>query len=231
MKKSSKSLLSLGLATLVLFSACDSDSKSASDLTLSNEKDSISYSLGMWAGAIMKKSGLTELNEELYLSAVKENLEGKETKMKQEAATAYLQAYFGKMEQKKSEGNLEAGKKFLESNKSKAGVITTPSGLQYEIISEGKGANPKAESTVTVNYKGTLIDGTVFDSSYDRGQPATFPLNQVIRGWTEGIPLMKVGSKYKFYIPSELGYGPGAQGNIKPNSVLIFEVELLDIAK
>jgi FKBP-type peptidyl-prolyl cis-trans isomerase FklB len=230
MKNSGKSLLSLGLATVVLFSSCSSD-KSAGDGKLSNEKDSVSYALGMWAGSIMKKSGLAELNEELYLSAVKQNLAGTETKMKQEDASAYLQTYFGKLEQKKGEGNLEEGRKFLESNKTKAGIVTTASGLQYEVIAEGKGANPKAESTVTVNYKGTLIDGTVFDSSYERGQPATFPLNQVIRGWTEGIPLMKEGAKYKFYIPSELGYGPSAQGKIKANSVLIFEVELLEVAK
>jgi len=230
MKNSGKSLLSLGLATVVLFSSCSND-KSAGDGKLSNEKDSVSYALGMWAGSIMKKSGLAELNEELYLNAVKENLAGTETKMKQEDASAYLQTYFGKLEQKKGEGNLAEGRKFLEANKTKAGIVTTASGLQYEVISEGKGVNPKAESTVTVNYKGTLIDGTVFDSSYERGQPATFPLNQVIRGWTEGIPLMKVGAKYKFYIPSELGYGPSAQGKIKANSVLIFEVELLEVAK
>jgi FKBP-type peptidyl-prolyl cis-trans isomerase len=229
MKNSGKSLLSLGLATLVLFSACSDDNKTASDVTLKDAKDSVSYSLGMWAGAIMKKSGLTELNEELYLGAVKENLAGSETKLKQEVATAYLQAYFGKLEQKKGEGNLEEGRKFLETNKTKTGVTTTASGLQYEVIKEGTGVNPKQEQIVTVNYKGTLIDGTVFDSSYDRGQPATFPLNQVIRGWTEGIPLMKVGGKYKFYIPSELAYGPSAQGNIKANSVLIFEVELLEV--
>lgn len=230
MKNSGKNLISLGLATAVLFSACGNE-KSTGDGKLSNEKDSVSYALGMWAGSIMKKSGLAELNEELYLNAVKENLAGTETKMKQEDATAYLQTYFGKLEQKKGEGNLAEGRKFLESNKTKAGVITTASGLQYEVITEGKGANPKAESTVTVNYKGTLIDGTVFDSSYERGQPATFPLNQVIRGWTEGIPLMKEGAKYKFYIPSELGYGPSAQGKIKANSVLIFEVELLEVKK
>lgn len=126
--------------------------------------------------------------------------------------------------------NAEIGIAFLAENAEREGVVATGTGLQYEVISEGDGASPTAEDTVRVHYHGTLIDGTVFDSSVDRGQPAEFPLNRVISGWTEGVQLMKVGSKYKFYIPSDLAYGPRATGSIKPNSTLIFEVELLDIA-
>lgn len=126
--------------------------------------------------------------------------------------------------------NAEIGIAFLAENAEREGVVTTGTGLQYEVISEGDGASPTAEDTVRVHYHGTLIDGTVFDSSVDRGEPAEFPLNRVISGWTEGVQLMKVGSKYKFYIPSDLAYGPRATGSIKPNSTLIFEVELLDIA-
>jgi len=230
MKNLSKSSIVIAFSSMIMVSACKDDKGSASgDTSFKNAEDSVSYCLGIWSGKTMKESGLVELNEDLFLNAVKETMDGKETKLKPEEATAFLQAYFGKLEKKKGEANLEEGKKFLESNKSKAGVKTTASGLQYEVITEGKGASPKAEETVTVNYKGTLLDGTVFDSSYDRGQPATFPLNQVIPGWTEGIPLMKVGAKYKFYIPSELAYGDRSQGKIKANSVLIFEVELLEV--
>jgi FKBP-type peptidyl-prolyl cis-trans isomerase len=130
------------------------------------------------------------------------------------------------------EKNKTEGETFLAKNKTRAGVKTTASGLQYEVEKEGTGPNPKATDTVTVNYKGTLMDGTTFDSSYDRGQPATFVLNQVIPGWTEGVQLMKPGGKYKFYIPSSLGYGEqGAGGVIGPNAPLVFEVELVSIGK
>jgi FKBP-type peptidyl-prolyl cis-trans isomerase len=122
-----------------------------------------------------------------------------------------------------------AGAAFLAENAQKVGVVTTASGLQYRVITEGSGSRPGPTDTVTVNYRGTLIDGTQFDSSYDRGQPATFPLNQVIAGWTEGLQLMTVGSTYEFVIPSQLGYGASGQGPIPPNAVLIFEVELLGI--
>ena len=127
--------------------------------------------------------------------------------------------------------SIAAGKKFLEENKLKEGVITTESGLQYEVIKMGKGAKPTATDKVKVHYHGTLTDGTVFDSSVDRGEPITFALNQVIPGWTEGVQLMPVGSKFRFYIPQELGYGARQAGSIPPYSTLIFEVELLGIEK
>ncbi|HLK28035.1 MAG TPA: FKBP-type peptidyl-prolyl cis-trans isomerase [Puia sp.] len=135
------------------------------------------------------------------------------------------------MKNEKAAANLKAGEDFLESNKKKAGVIALPSGLQYEVIAQGNGAKPSASNKVTCHYHGTLIDGTVFDSSVKRGQPATFPLNMVIKGWTEGLQLMPMGSKWRFFIPPNLGYGDRQVGShIGPNSTLIFEVELLGIS-
>ncbi len=135
-----------------------------------------------------------------------------------------------RMKNEKAAANLEAGNKFLEVNKQKAGVVSLPSGLQYEVITEGTGIKPLAKNKVTCHYHGTLIDGTVFDSSVKRGQPATFPLNMVIKGWTEGLQLMSVGSKWRFFIPPQLAYGDRQTGSdIGPNSTLIFEVELLGV--
>ena len=135
------------------------------------------------------------------------------------------------MKSEKSSANLKAGQVFLEANKQKPGVTTLPSGLQYEVITEGSGIKPGAKNKVTCHYHGTLTDGTVFDSSVKRGQPATFPLNMVIKGWTEGLQLMSVGSKWRFFIPPQLAYGDRQTGaHIGPNSTLIFEVELLDVS-
>lgn len=137
----------------------------------------------------------------------------------------------GLRNKEKAEQNLKAGEAFLEQNKDKEGVVTLPSGLQYLVLTEGDGPKPAATHRVTCHYHGTLIDGRIFDSSVQRGQPATFPLNQVIAGWTEGLQLMGVGSKYRFFIPSGLGYGARQVGSdIGPNSVLVFDVELLGIA-
>jgi FKBP-type peptidyl-prolyl cis-trans isomerase FklB len=135
------------------------------------------------------------------------------------------------LKNEKSSANLKAGQEFLETNKTKTGIVSLPSGLQYEVITEGHGAKPTSTSKVTCHYHGTLIDGTVFDSSVRRGQPATFPLNMVIKGWTEGVQLMPMGSKWRFFIPPQLAYGERQTGaHIGPNSTLIFEVELLGIS-
>ncbi len=162
-------------------------------------------------------------------------LKGSKVQMKPEEAQMYLQTTMQKIQEQKMErqfgANKTAGEKFLATNKSKAGVITTASGLQYEVIKKGNGPLPTDTSRVKVHYHGTLIDGTTFDSSIDRGEPAVFGVNQVIKGWTEALKLMPVGSKYKLYIPQELAYGGQDQGAIKPFSVLIFDVELLSIEK
>ena len=162
-------------------------------------------------------------------------LKGSTVQMKPEEAQMYLQTTMQKLQEQKMErqfgANKTAGEKFLATNKSKAGVITTASGLQYEVIKKGNGPLPTDTSRVKVHYHGTLIDGTTFDSSIDRGEPAVFGVNQVIKGWTEALKLMPVGSKYKLYIPQELAYGGQDQGAIKPFSVLIFDVELLSIEK
>lgn len=162
-------------------------------------------------------------------------LKGSKVQMKPEEAQMYLQTTMQKIQEQKMErqfgANKTAGEKFLATNKSKAGVITTASGLQYEVIKKGNGPLPSDTSRVKVHYHGTLIDGTTFDSSIDRGEPAVFGVNQVIKGWTEALKLMPVGSKYKLYIPQELAYGGQDQGAIKPFSVLIFDVELLSIEK
>ncbi|MEC7283749.1 MAG: FKBP-type peptidyl-prolyl cis-trans isomerase, partial [Pseudomonadota bacterium] len=142
-----------------------------------------------------------------------------------------LRAKQQEMAEQAAEKNIEAGLAYLEENGKKEGVVTTESGLQYEVLEEGEGASPEATDMVKVHYRGTLLDGTEFDSSYKRGEPAEFPLNRVISGWTEGVQLMKEGAKYRFHIPSELAYGARSTGAITPNSTLIFDVELLEVVK
>lgn len=199
--------------------------------TIQSDLDSVSYCIGVAVGSDLSTSELENLNYTLLAEGFKAALEDeKNLKISSEQARAYLSQYFGKLQEQGAQKNLEEGKKFLDENKSKPGVITTASGLQYQVIKEGTGVKPTETNEVTVHYTGTLIDGTEFDSSVKRGQPATFQLNGVIPGWIEGLQLMSVGSKYKFFIPSDLAYGMNAPGGkIKPNSVLLFDVELLDV--
>jgi FKBP-type peptidyl-prolyl cis-trans isomerase FkpA len=205
--------------------------------TLATEKDKVSYMVGMDMA-----SGLQPIKDEIDLNivmqALRETLAGGKTLMTQEEQQAIRQSFIQKMqgkqeEQRKSvaEKNQADGEKFLAGNKTKAGVKTTASGLQYQVITEGKGAKPAATDTVKVHYVGTLLNGSKFDSSVDRGEPAQFPLNGVIAGWTEGLQLMPVGSKYKFWIPGSLAYGDRGRPGIEPNALLTFEVELLEIVK
>jgi FKBP-type peptidyl-prolyl cis-trans isomerase FklB len=189
----------------------------------------VSYSLGMIIGANLRSGGI-EVSPEAFTRGLQDVMSGKGTKYTEAQAQAAVQAYVQAAAAKKSSENLQAGKAFLEGNGKKQGIVSTASGLQYEVIAAGKGPLPAASDTVKVNYEGRLLDGTVFDSSYSRNEPATFPLGGVIRGWTEGLQLMPVGSKYRFFVPSELAYGEqGAGGAIAPNAVLIFEIELLSI--
>ncbi|WMJ74816.1 FKBP-type peptidyl-prolyl cis-trans isomerase [Cytophagaceae bacterium ABcell3] len=198
--------------------------------TLSSEKDSISYSLGINIGQNLMAQGFEDINLEMLNKAFQDVYKGEDLQISQEKANEILTAYMQEQQTRKMEKNLAEGKKFLEENKKKEGVVELPSGLQYEIIKEGDGPKPKETDKVTTHYHGTLIDGSVFDSSVERGQPATFPVNGVIQGWVEALQLMPVGSKWKLYVPSDLAYGErGSGGKIGPNTTLIFEVELISI--
>jgi len=201
-------------------------------------EDRASYVIGFNLGRSLKQNEI-QANTDLLTQGLRDALSGAKGMLTDEEMQATMQEFQQKVmaaqEAKQKvlgEKNKAEGEAFLAKNKARAGVKTTASGLQYEVLKEGTGPAPKATDTVTVNYLGTLMDGTKFDSSYDRNEPATFVLNQVIPGWTEGVQLMKVGSKYKFYIPAALGYGErGAGGVIGPNAPLVFEVELVSIGK
>ncbi|MDB3926601.1 FKBP-type peptidyl-prolyl cis-trans isomerase [Flavobacteriales bacterium] len=192
--------------------------------------DSLSYSLGVSVANNLKSSGFETIESSAISAAFNDVFSENDVKISEEDANALIQDYFMELSQKKSQEATNKGQAFLDENAAKEGVVTTASGLQYQVLTEGQGAKPAASDEVTVHYHGTLIDGTVFDSSVDRGQPATFPVGGVIQGWVEALQLMNVGSKYKLFIPSNLAYGErGAGGSIGPNETLIFEVELLSI--
>src|SRR5437773_4757688 len=197
---------------------------------LKDQKDKVSYSIGLNIGFNLSRQNV-QINPDVVSAGIKDAIAGK-PQLTTDQVKEVMATFEKDMEQKQKaagDKNASEGAKFLEENKKKEGVKATASGLQYKVIKDGTGAQPKATDTVTVNYRGTLINGTEFDSSYKRGQPATFPLNGVIKGWTEGLQLMKVGSKYQFFLPPNLAYGERAVGpDIAPNSTLIFEVELLD---
>lgn len=198
--------------------------------------DKVSYALGIGIGRQLSQMGAADLNIDDFAQAIKDVIAG-DLKLGDAEAQQIVQEFFAKQEEKQKAEAAEKGKAakqdgemFLAENGKKEGVITTASGLQYQVLREGNGQSPKATDTVECHYEGTLIDGTKFDSSYDRGQTATFPLNQVIAGWTEGLQLMKEGGKYRFFIPYELGYGErGAGVSIPPFSTLVFDVELVSV--
>ena len=197
-----------------------------------NEMDRVSYSLGLSIANNLLSTGIKNINTAAFNDALETVFHGRMPEIMPDEAENILQDYFEKLQDEKGHAAKEAGEKFLAENKTKQGVMTTESGLQYQVITEGTGAKPTETDKVKVHYTGTLLDGTKFDSSLDRGEPAEFGVNQVIKGWTEGLQIMPVGSKYIFWIPSELAYGErGAGRDIKPNSVLKFEVELLEIVK
>jgi FKBP-type peptidyl-prolyl cis-trans isomerase len=215
---------------------CQNSSKKG-EVTLTTKNDSVSYALGVLIGESNKQQmkdapGVDQLNKEILISAFTKAFTGDSLQIKAEKANATIQKFFAEIQKVEGDKNIKAGADFLAANKNKAGVVTLPDGLQYEIIKAGTGPKPKAEDEVKCHYHGTTIDGKVFDSSVERGTPANFPVNRVIPGWTEALQLMPVGSKWKLYIPSALAYGErGAGKEIKPNSTLIFEVELLEIVK
>ena len=205
-------------------------------LVLKTPKDKASYAIGMNIGKGLHKDSV-DVDPNILLRGVKDSLAGGKTLMTDDEARAAMVALQGDVRKRQEakmelagEPNKKAGEEFLTANKAKEGVVALPSGLQYKILKEGTGAKPTAGDSVVCNYKGTLLDGTEFDSSYKRGQPATFPVGQVIKGWTEALQLMPVGSKWEVFVPSDLAYGlRGAGGTIGPNATLVFEIELLSI--
>lgn len=194
--------------------------------------DSASYAVGMSVANFYKQQGISKLNSTLVSKGINDVFTGKKTLFDDQAANSVMNSYMSKMQEQKSKGAIDSGNAFLKKNKMKAGVKTTASGLQYEVLMEGTGAKPTSPTdSVTCHYFGKLMNGFEFDNSYNRGQPITFALNKVIPGWTEGLQLMSIGSKYRFYIPYTLGYGAFDYGPIPGGSMLTFEVELLDIKK
>lgn len=193
-------------------------------------QDEVSYALGLSIGQNFKASGIKAITSEDFIAGLQDALAEREPQMTTERAREVINQLFMRLQQEESELNAAAGKEYQEIMRHKSGVVTLPNGLQYEIIKEGSGAKPKPTDKVRVHYHGTLINGVVFDSSVERGEPAEFPLNAVIPGWTEILQLMPVGSKWRVVIPSELAYGSRGAGDvIRPNMTLIFEIELLDI--
>ena len=217
------------LSSLILFIACKTE-KTNKTANLITELDSVSYSLGVNIGENIKTQ-FEDINLDNFEAGIKDVLEKDvEAKISDNQAQAIIQSYFSKKQQKQSESVIEEGINFLRENGKREGVTTLASGLQYEVINDGIGPKPTIEDNVTTHYHGTLIDGTVFDSSVDRGEPASFPVGGVIKGWTEALQLMAVGSKWKLYVPYDLAYGErGAGPQIGPYSTLIFEVELISI--
>lgn len=225
----------LGILALSTPSLAQKKSKKGMEqqtFTLKTKIDTVSYALGANIAENLKQQGFENLSIDAFAQAFKDVADKKQLLVSAEQARNILNEYFAQLQQEKANKNVAEGQKFLEENKKKPGVVTLPSGLQYQVIKEGDGPTPKATDKVTTHYHGTLIDGTVFDSSVERGQPATFPVNGVIQGWVEALQLMKVGSKWRLFVPSNLAYGErGAGESIGPNTALIFEVELLSISQ
>ncbi len=219
-------LISLLFVTAAVFLSCGQNDKISTNLD--TDLDTVSYALGLTFGSSLQQGGLEDINIEAMAMAIQHLFDGEATEIEPQMANLIINDYFSRIH---FGDNLEEGEDFLAENKLRDEVTTTESGIQYEVIQMGDGPKPSSDDEVLVHYEGTLIDGTVFDSSYERGEPAQFVLSQVIPGWTEVMQLMPVGSKWKVYIPQELAYGanPRQGGAIEPFMMLIFEIELLDI--
>lgn len=230
-----KKLLVAGLISSALMVGCNKEEKPAAVAELTTLEQKVNYAIAQNMAENFKGGGLP-IEVEAFAQGLKDVRDGAELRLTEEEMQTVMQEFQEQAmakraeEQKKiSDANLAEGQAFLEANKAKEGVVTTESGLQYRIITEGTGVKPTAEDSVTVHYSGKLLDGTEFDSSYTRQEPVTFPVGGVIAGWTEALQLMPQGSKWELYIPSDLAYGPGGNGPIPPNSTLTFEVELLEV--
>ena len=227
-----KNLLLFIIGSTIILSSCGQSL--TGNVSLKTDLDTLSYALGSDVANSLKQMSLEEINYDAFVKGMTDVFEEKELKLDAEKTKMFIQQYFTKMQEQKHNKNLKEGRAFLEENKKKEGIFVTESGLQYGIITEGTGISPVPTDTVVAHYHGTLIDGTVFDSSVGKDGPIpTFPLNKVIPGWTEGLQLMKVGAKYKFYIPTEIAYGKNVRpgGKIEPNMALVFEVELIEVKK
>ena len=201
-----------------------------SEQKITGELEKFSYALGMSVAGNLINSGIKTINPDIFLGAIKDSFNGLSPQLSPAEANQILEAFLTKAQANEGIENLEAGRNFLNENRKKEGVIELPSGLQYKILNKGTGETPNLSDQVKCHYHGTLIDGTVFDSSVQRNQPAVFPVNGVIQGWVEALQLMTVGSKWQLYVPSNLAYGErGAGSSIGPNTTLIFDVELIDI--
>jgi len=198
---------------------------------LKTTNDSLSYAIGISVAGFYKEQGVKDVNTNLVAKAINDALKSGKPLLNDQQCNAVIIGYVQKERAEKASGNKKAGEAFLAENKTKAGVVTLPSGLQYQVLKEGTGAKPTPTDKVKCHYEGKLIDGSVFESSYQRGEPIEFSVTGVIRGWTEALQLMTVGSKWRLFIPSDLAYGDQGNGAIKPGSTLIFDVELLDIVK
>ncbi len=240
-KNSTTAVIVCAALTIILTTGCDTGGQSGSDApeaNLSTNIDSVSYGIGYLNGQSMRQQGMDDIEAEDFVAGLKQAMNEEDPQIPQTEINQLLQQYQMKAQQKaqqmkkeEAQSNMEEGQSFLAENKNKEGVQVTDSGLQYKVLEEGSGPSPSATDSVTVHYEGTLIDGTVFDSSYERGEPTSFPLNRVIEGWTEGLQLMNEGATYRFFIPGDLAYGmnPRPGGPIGPNETLIFKVELIDV--
>ncbi len=234
----SKTNIARVLAVLTILALVPAATFAGERFSPKDDQDIISYSIGYQVGSDFRHQGI-EIDPASLVRGVQDALAGTEpgmTPQEMHTTLSDLQQKITDAQEKQRKAtlqqNLDAGRAFMEGNAPKAGVTTLPSGLQYQVIKEGEGASPKTTDTVTVHYRGTLIDGSEFDSSYRRGQPATFRLNTAIKGWTEGLQLMKPGAKYKFFVPPDLAYGErGGGAKIPPNSTLIFEIELQKVGQ
>lgn len=231
-----RSLLALGVGLALLGTSCSKSIKQTSEAKMSR-MDSVAYTFGLLNGESFRRVVSSvpgdSLSRKFILAGLRDKLEDKPASLSLEEARAYFQDYVKEVQERENKVLMERNDSVLKANAQKPDVKTTESGLQYRVLKNGSGAKVGSErDTVQVHYEGRLIDGKVFDSSYKRNQPATFPLNQVIQGWTEGVALMNVGSKYEFYLPAHLAYGErGAGADIPPHSTLIFEIELLDVKR
>jgi FKBP-type peptidyl-prolyl cis-trans isomerase FklB len=235
MKKNNLFTIAVLIAAATFFSSCKTAQPDYSKTPLKTHVDSVSYIIGADIGGNLRKNDI-QLNLESFIRGYLDATLKGDTLLSPQQVQAVMGKFQKEMMDKQnmdmenqSKEVKEAGQKFLDENKKKDGVKVTASGLQYKVLKEGNGEHPTAESTVTVNYEGKFLDGKIFDSSYERGEPATFPLNGVIKGWTEGVQLMKPGAIFEFYIPSDLGYGDNGYGGIPGGSTLIFKVELISI--